>query len=43
MDNLIRKLTGEQALKIVERLRRKGGKLREAVLTEAMNVLTAID
>jgi len=43
MDNMIRKLTGEQALKIVKRLARKKGKLREAVLTEAMNVLTEID
>jgi hypothetical protein len=43
MDDMIRKLTGEQALKIVERLRRKGGKLQEAVLTETMNVLTEID
>lgn len=43
MDNMISKLTGEQALKIVKRLGRKKGKLREAVLTEAMNVLTEID
>jgi hypothetical protein len=43
MDDVISKLTAEQALKIVERLGRKGGKLREAVLTEAMNVLTEID
>lgn len=43
MDDMISKLTGAQALKIVERLVRKGGKLREAVLTETMNVLTAID
>ena len=43
MDDVISKLTAEQALKIVERLARKGGKLREAVLTEAMNVLTEID
>jgi hypothetical protein len=43
MDDVTSKLTPEQALKIVERLRRKGGKLREAVVTEAMNVLTEID
>ena len=43
MDDVISKLTAEQALKIVERLGRKEGKLREAVLTEAMNVLTEID
>jgi hypothetical protein len=43
MDDIISKLTGEQALKIVERLGRKGGTLREAVLTETMNVLTEID
>jgi hypothetical protein len=43
MDDVISKLTAEQALKIVERLDRRGGKLREAVLTEAMNVLTEID
>lgn len=40
---MISKLTAEQALKIVERLHRKGGKIREAVLAEAMNVLTEID
>jgi len=43
MNNMISKLTGEQALKILARLTRKEGKLREAVLTEAMNVLTKID
>ena len=43
MGDIISKLTGAQALKIVERLGRKEGKLREAVLTEAMNVLTEID
>ncbi len=41
MDDVISKLTAAKALKIVERLGRKGGKIREAVLTEAMNVLTA--
>ena len=43
MDDMISKLTAEQALKILERLGRKGGKIREAVVTEAMNVLTEID
>ncbi len=43
MDDMISKLTREQALKIVERLGRKEGKFREAVLAEAMNVLTEID
>lgn len=40
---MISKLTAEQALKIVERLVRKGGEIREAVVTEAMNVLTEFD
>jgi hypothetical protein len=40
---MISKLTREQAVKIIERLDRQGGKLREAVLTETMNVLTEID
>jgi hypothetical protein len=39
MDDVISKLTAAQALKIVERR----GKIREAVLTEAMNVLAEID
>jgi hypothetical protein len=43
MDDVISKLTAEQALKVIERLGRKGGKMREAVITEAMNVLTEID
>lgn len=43
MDDVISRLTAEQALKIVERLGRQGGKIREAVLTEAMNVLTEAD
>jgi hypothetical protein len=43
MNDVISKLTGEQALKIVKRLGRKEGKLRDAVLAEAMNVLTKID
>jgi hypothetical protein len=43
MDDVISKLTAEQALKIVERLGRKGGDIQEAVRVEAMNVLTEID
>ncbi|HYS49891.1 MAG TPA: hypothetical protein VEM36_14065 [Xanthobacteraceae bacterium] len=43
MDDVISKLTPDQALQIVERLTRKGGKIREAVVTEAMNILTEID
>jgi hypothetical protein len=43
MADIISKLTGEQALEIVKRLARKKGELREALLTEAMNVLTEID
>jgi len=43
MNDMISKLTGDQALKILARLARKEGKLREAILAEAMNVLTEID
>ncbi len=43
MDDVISKLTAGQALQIVERLGRRGGKIREAVLAEAMSVLSAID
>lgn len=43
MDDVISRLTAEQALEIVERLGRKGGTIREAVVAEAMNVLTKID
>jgi hypothetical protein len=42
LDEVIRKLTAEQAAKIVERLGRKGGEIGEAVVTEAMNVLTEV-
>jgi hypothetical protein len=42
-DDIIGKLTAEQALQIVERLGRKGGKIREAVVAEAMSVLTEIN
>jgi hypothetical protein len=37
-DDVISRLTAEQASKIVQRLTRNGGKIREAVLTEAMNI-----
>ena len=43
MDDLIKKLTTDQALEVVKRLTEKGGELREAVLTEARAVLTKID
>jgi hypothetical protein len=39
MKDVIGKLTAGQALKIVERLYRKGGEIREAVVAEAMNLL----
>jgi hypothetical protein len=42
-DDVTSKLTAKQALKIVERLSRRGGKLREAVVAEARNILTEID
>ncbi len=43
MDDVISKLTPEQALEILARLSRKEGEIRQAVVTEAMNVLTQID
>jgi hypothetical protein len=43
MDDVIKKLTAEQGLKIVERLARKGGAVQDAVVTEAMNVLAEIE
>jgi hypothetical protein len=43
MDDLIKKLTTEQALEVVKRLAEKGGEIREAVLAEARTVLTNID
>jgi hypothetical protein len=42
MGDVIGKLTSEQALKIIERLCRKGGEIREAVVAEAMNLLVEI-
>jgi len=43
MGDVIGKLTSTQALKIVERLSRKGGTIRDAVVAEAMNVLADFD
>jgi hypothetical protein len=43
MDNVIRKLTAEQAFEVFLRLHRQGGKIRKAVVAEAMSVLTEID
>ncbi len=40
MTDVIGKLTAEQALEIVERLCRKGGDIRDAIVAEAMNLLT---
>ena len=40
MTDVIGKLTSEQALEIVERLCRKGGDIRDAIVAEAMNLLT---
>jgi hypothetical protein len=40
MSDVIGKLTAEQALEIVERLCRKGGDIRDAVVAEAMSLLT---
>jgi hypothetical protein len=43
MDDVIKKLTAEQALDVVKRLNEKGGEIGEAVLAEATNLLTAVD
>jgi hypothetical protein len=43
MDDVIKKLTAEQALEVVKRLYEKGGTIRKAVLAEARNLLTAVD
>jgi hypothetical protein len=40
MTDVIGKLTAEQALEIVERLCRKSGSVRDAIVAEAMNLLT---
>ncbi len=41
--DVIKKLTAEQALEVIKRLSGKGGKLQEAVLAEARDVLSEID
>jgi hypothetical protein len=43
MHDPIKRLTPEQALEVVMRLSDKGGRIREAVLTEARKVLSEID
>ena len=43
MNDVIKKLTAEQALEVVKRLSEKGGEIREAVLPEATNLLTAVN
>jgi hypothetical protein len=43
MQDVIKKLTAEQALELVKRLSDQGGKMGEAVLAEARNVLSEID
>ncbi len=43
MDEAIKKLTAQQALEVVTRLSERGGKIRDAVLAEARNVLSGID
>ncbi|MGH8565496.1 MAG: hypothetical protein ACREXW_15980 [Gammaproteobacteria bacterium] len=43
MQDVINKLTAEQALEVVKRLSGRGGKVQEAVLAEARDVLSEID
>lgn len=43
MDEVIKKLTAEQALEVVKRLSEKGGEIRAALLAEARNLLMAVD
>ena len=43
MDDVIKKLTAEQALEVVKRLSEKGGEIGKAVLAEAKNLLMAVD
>ena len=43
MNDVIKKLTAEQALEVVKRLSEKGGEIGEAVLAEARNLLTAVN
>ena len=42
-DDVIRRLTGEQALRIVQQLSRRGCEIGEAVRAEAMDVLTGVN
>jgi len=42
MNDVIKKLTPEQALEVVKRLSEKGGEIGEALLAEARNFLTAV-
>jgi hypothetical protein len=43
MNDVIKKLTPEQALEVVKRLSEKGGEIGEALLAEARNFLTAVN
>jgi hypothetical protein len=43
MTDVVSKLTAGQALMIVGRLYQAGGVLRDAVIAEAMSILTEID
>ena len=43
MDDVIKKLTAEQAFEVVKRLSEKGGEIREVVLLEVKNLLMAVD
>ncbi|MGH9427985.1 MAG: hypothetical protein ACRD2L_17005, partial [Terriglobia bacterium] len=43
MNDMIEKLTAEQALKVLTRLSEKEGEIGEAVFTEAMKVLSEIN
>jgi hypothetical protein len=43
MDEVIKKLTAEQAIVVVRRLSEKGGEIRKAVLAEAKKLLLAVD
>ena len=43
MQDVIKKLSAEQVLEVLKRLSGKGGKIQEAVLAEARDVLSEID
>ena len=43
MDDVIKKLTAEQAFEVIKRLSEKGGEIREVVLLEVKNLLMAVD